>query len=197
MGATLVTIAKDVKIQVEFNPAKVGAYRLIGYENRMLAQPGLQRRHQGRRRDRRGAPRHGPLRAGPARPGSREAGRARPAQVPEAGRAGRVEQGVAHRQAPLQEARRRHEPADRARRRGRGPRRLAGPRADFKFAAAVAGFGMLLRDSPHKGTLTYAGVAGAGRLEPRRRPLGLPQGVPRTRPQGQGFTVAVTDRDGR
>ena len=36
-GATLVTIAKDVKIQVEFNPAKVGAYRLIGYENRMLA----------------------------------------------------------------------------------------------------------------------------------------------------------------
>ena len=36
MGATLVTIAKDVKIQVEFNPAKVAAYRLIGYENRML-----------------------------------------------------------------------------------------------------------------------------------------------------------------
>ena len=30
------TIAKDVKIQVEFNPAKVGAYRLIGYENRLL-----------------------------------------------------------------------------------------------------------------------------------------------------------------
>ena len=36
MGATLLTIAKDVKIQVEFNPAKVKAYRLIGYENRML-----------------------------------------------------------------------------------------------------------------------------------------------------------------
>jgi Ca-activated chloride channel family protein len=35
-GATLVTIAKDVKIQVEFNPAAVSAYRLIGYENRML-----------------------------------------------------------------------------------------------------------------------------------------------------------------
>lgn len=33
---SLVTIAKDVKIQVEFNPAKVGAYRLIGYENRAL-----------------------------------------------------------------------------------------------------------------------------------------------------------------
>jgi len=36
-GATLVTIAKDVKIQVEFNPSEVVAYRLIGYENRKLA----------------------------------------------------------------------------------------------------------------------------------------------------------------
>ncbi|ELR72628.1 Von Willebrand factor type A domain protein [Fulvivirga imtechensis AK7] len=35
-GGTLFTIAKDVKIQVEFNPAKVKAYRLIGYENRAL-----------------------------------------------------------------------------------------------------------------------------------------------------------------
>ncbi len=37
MAGTLHTIAKDVKIQVEFNPAKVKAYRLIGYENRALA----------------------------------------------------------------------------------------------------------------------------------------------------------------
>ncbi|MCZ6915668.1 MAG: DUF3520 domain-containing protein, partial [Gemmatimonadetes bacterium] len=37
MGGTLFTIAKDVKIQVEFNPARVQAYRLIGYENRLLA----------------------------------------------------------------------------------------------------------------------------------------------------------------
>lgn len=36
MGGTFFTIAKDVKIQVEFNPAIVKAYRLIGYENRML-----------------------------------------------------------------------------------------------------------------------------------------------------------------
>ena len=35
-GGTLVTIAKDVKIQVEFNPGHVSAYRLIGYENRVL-----------------------------------------------------------------------------------------------------------------------------------------------------------------
>ena len=36
-GGTLFTIAKDVKIQVEFNPAYVAGYRLLGYENRMLA----------------------------------------------------------------------------------------------------------------------------------------------------------------
>jgi Ca-activated chloride channel family protein len=35
-GGTLVTVAKDVKIQVEFNPRAVAAYRLIGYENRLL-----------------------------------------------------------------------------------------------------------------------------------------------------------------
>jgi Ca-activated chloride channel homolog len=36
-GSTLFTIAKDVKLQLEFNPAKVQAYRLIGYENRVMA----------------------------------------------------------------------------------------------------------------------------------------------------------------
>ena len=36
LGSTLFTIAKDVKLQIEFNPARVKAYRLIGYENRML-----------------------------------------------------------------------------------------------------------------------------------------------------------------
>lgn len=38
MTGTLITIAKDVKIQVEFNPAQVASYRLIGYENRLLAK---------------------------------------------------------------------------------------------------------------------------------------------------------------
>lgn len=36
MGATLVTVAKDVKFQVEFNPAAIKGYRLIGYENRLM-----------------------------------------------------------------------------------------------------------------------------------------------------------------
>ncbi len=38
LAGTLVTIAKDVKIQVEFNPSQVKAYRLLGYENRLLRQ---------------------------------------------------------------------------------------------------------------------------------------------------------------
>jgi Ca-activated chloride channel family protein len=37
IGATLIPIAKDVKIQIQFNPAQVGSYRLIGYENRVMA----------------------------------------------------------------------------------------------------------------------------------------------------------------
>ncbi len=37
VSGNLVTVAKDVKIQIEFNPAKVQSYRLIGYENRLLA----------------------------------------------------------------------------------------------------------------------------------------------------------------
>jgi len=38
LGSTLFTIAKDVKIQIEFNPGQIKAYRLIGYENRILAK---------------------------------------------------------------------------------------------------------------------------------------------------------------
>ncbi len=38
MGASLVTVAEDVKFQVEFNPAVVAGYRLIGYENRRLSE---------------------------------------------------------------------------------------------------------------------------------------------------------------
>ena len=37
LGSTLVTVAEDVKLQVEFNPAWIGEYRLLGYENRLLS----------------------------------------------------------------------------------------------------------------------------------------------------------------
>ncbi|MBI4862495.1 MAG: VWA domain-containing protein, partial [Candidatus Riflebacteria bacterium] len=37
VGGTLLTVARDVKVQVEFNPARVAAYRLVGYENRLMS----------------------------------------------------------------------------------------------------------------------------------------------------------------
>ncbi len=43
---------------------------------------------------------------------------------------------------------------------------------DLKFASAVAGFGMLLRDSPHKGSLTYAGVLEIAEPVSAHDPLG-------------------------
>jgi Ca-activated chloride channel family protein len=45
-GATLFTVAKDVKLQVEFNPAKVQAYRLLGYENRLLEKEDFNNDHK-------------------------------------------------------------------------------------------------------------------------------------------------------
>jgi len=42
-GSTLVMVAKDVKVQVEFNPRNVGSYRLIGYENRVLGPASVDR----------------------------------------------------------------------------------------------------------------------------------------------------------
>ncbi|MCK7487385.1 MAG: DUF3520 domain-containing protein [Bacillus subtilis] len=42
LGASLITVAKDVKLQIEFNPLLVKGYRLIGYENRLLSLRRLQ-----------------------------------------------------------------------------------------------------------------------------------------------------------
>ena len=55
-AATLFPIAKDVKIQVEFNPAAVAEYRLIGYETRALRREDFNNDKRGCGRDRRRAP---------------------------------------------------------------------------------------------------------------------------------------------
>ena len=113
MGATLVTVAKDVKIQLEFNPAKVGAFRLIGYENRVHGAQGLQRRQEGRGRDRGRAPRDGPVRTGAAgrRARTDDGGRSEVLQDDDDPYA---ERRVIHSQAARTSAGRRPEPADRA-----------------------------------------------------------------------------------
>ncbi|MCY1533663.1 hypothetical protein D9M68_690030 [compost metagenome] len=155
ISSTLATIARDVKIQVEFNPATVQEYRLIGYENRMLAradfnndkvdagdigaghtvtalyeltlagQPGLV----------------DPLRYQPATPTRPASGRnAELAHVklryklPAASTSQLMDITVA-RQAI---------------------RPLAQGDDDFRFAAAVAGFGQALRGGTHTGSWGYA-----------------------------------------
>ncbi len=151
MGATLMTLAKDVKIQVDFNPAQVNAYRLIGYENRVL-------RNEDFNDDTKDA---GDMGAGhtvtalfeivprgveialpavdaskyqqPAtsdrRSGSNEMLTVRVRyKLPDASDSTRFDVPLADRGASFDSS-----------------------SADYRFAAAVAEFGMILRESPHKG----------------------------------------------
>lgn len=151
MGSTLQTVAKDVKLQLEFNPAEVQAFRLIGYENRLL-------RHQDFNDDTRDAGEMGsghtvtalyelvptgasstissvdPLKYQRGRTQLRNAPRGELLTVklryklPEGDQSRLLE-------LPVQD------------------RGLSFDRAsdDLRFAASVAAFGMILRDSPHKG----------------------------------------------
>jgi len=156
-GGTLFTIAKDVKLQVEFNPARVQAYRLIGYENRAL-------RNEEFDDDRRDA---GDMGAGhsvtalyeivpvgvrmdvEAETPSLRYQRVDPA--PRAGSGGELAFVKLRYKHPSSETSRLFSQAvvDR----GDGRRS-----DDFRFSAAVAGFGMLLRDSRFKGSATVDGM---------------------------------------
>ncbi len=148
MAGTLLTIAKDVKIQVEFNPARVGAYRLIGYENRLL-------RAEDFNDDRRDA---GEIGAGHSLTVLYELVPAGvPIDLPEVDP---LRYQTTRWSAPspdlLTVKLRYKEPQGETSRQLESPLQAArgdfwGASDDFRFAAAVAGFGMLLRDSPHKG----------------------------------------------
>jgi Ca-activated chloride channel family protein len=158
MNGTLVTVAKDVKVQIEFNPAMVGAYRLIGYENRSLAPRDFND-------DRKDA---GDVGAGHAVTALYEIVPA--SAVAAAGEVDPLKYQPQHRTAqppangelltlklrfkrPDREVSERLETAvsDTGRAYGQAS-------VDFKFAAAVAAFGMVLRDSPHRGTATFDAV---------------------------------------
>ena len=156
MGGTLVTLAKDVKLQIEFNPARVAGYRLIGYGNRLLDDEDFND-------DTKDA---GELGAGHTVTALYEVvpvGVAVPREDvddlryqpqaddpplsefddemlyvkvrykdPDGEKSKLLEQAVADRSGM--------------------------PSTDFRFATAVAGFGMLLRDSPHAGTFSLDDV---------------------------------------
>ena len=156
MGATLLTIAKDVKIQVEFNPSRVSSYKLLGYENRMLAAEDFNN-------DKKDA---GELGAGGTVTALYEivpAGvkddtlpsvdplKYRKAAAPEPSADGKELLTVKFRYK---------KPAETASRLITRPlldeeRAWSQASPDLKFAASVAGFGMMLRHSSTKGNLTY------------------------------------------
>jgi hypothetical protein len=156
MSGTLVTVAKDVKVQVEFNPAVVDAYRLIGYENRAS-------RNEDFNDDKdagdmgaghtvtmlyevvpRGVSINGPgvdpLKSQPAAPP-----------------AGNVSNETLNLKIRYKE------PAASASKLLAFPlvdreKTFSKASVDFRFAAAVAEFGMILRDSPYKGTATIGSL---------------------------------------
>lgn len=153
LSGTLVTIAKDVKIQIEFNPAQVAAYRLIGYENRMLDAEDF---HD----DKKDA---GEIGAGHAVTALYEiipAGVSSDTTVP-------AVDPLKYQQAPQPSAAAESGELLTMKLRYKIPGRQESQlmehvvydsgagfdQADpeFQFAAAVAGFGMLLRDSDHRG----------------------------------------------
>jgi Ca-activated chloride channel family protein len=156
MGSTLVTVAKDVKIQVEFNPVKVGAFRLIGYENRVMA-------HQDFHDDTKDA---GEIGAGHHVTALYEI--APPGQAGDEPKVDPLKytktapSGLASNETLTVKLRYKRPDGDTSRLIQIGvvdPGKSFGEASDdLKFACAVAGFGMLLRDSPDKGSLTYAGV---------------------------------------
>jgi Ca-activated chloride channel family protein len=151
---TLVTIAKDVKIQVDFNPARVGAYRLIGYENRMLQAEDF-------RDDTKDA---GEIGAGHTVtalyeliPAGQESHlpQAEPSKYRQAGQ---PTQAAASDECFTLRLRYKLPDAETSRETsfpvGDSGESLEGASGDFRFAAAVACFGMLLRDSEHKAAST-------------------------------------------
>ncbi|MCH8017350.1 MAG: DUF3520 domain-containing protein, partial [Acidobacteria bacterium] len=158
INSTLVTIAKDVKIQIEFNPLQVSAYRLIGYENRLLRQEDFND-------DSKDA---GEIGAGHTVTALYEivpAGRGLqiPGVDPLKYQTPMGTTGVAQRGELLTLKLRYKQPDGETSRLLEFPVRdgnkaYSQASQDFKFAAAVASFGMILRESPYKGNGTLAGV---------------------------------------
>ena len=155
-GATLVTVAKDVKLQVEFNPALVAGYRLIGYEKRLLHDEDFND-------DKKDA---GDLGAGHTVTALYEivpAGQAVPAakvdklkyQTPRAATNASAEMMTVkvRYKAPQGDVSKlmQHTVTDAA-------PAMSQTSADFRWAVAVASYGMMLRESPHRGQLQWPQV---------------------------------------
>jgi Ca-activated chloride channel family protein len=155
-GGALACVAKDVKFQVDFNPARVAAYRLVGYENRLLKAEDF-------KNDKKDAGDMGsghqvtvlyeivPVGVDIDLPGVDRSKYATPAKPDP--------------NAPDEwltvKMRYKQPDADTSKELAKvlpGKALGADLSADFRFAAAAASFGMILRDSQFRGAMTYAGV---------------------------------------
>jgi len=171
LSSTLLTIAKDVKIQVEFNPATVAEYRLIGYENRALAREDFGNDRvdageigaghsvtaiyevalTGSRGERLGAGRYQQQRRVRHRPGDELALVRVRYKLPASATSSLIETPVP----------------------GSGMIcDIAQTSERYRFAAAVAGFGQLLRGGKYTGTFTYADVLELARTARGNDPFG-------------------------
>ncbi len=155
------TIAKDVKVQVEFNPDRCSSYRLIGYENRVMET-------QDFRDDKKDA---GEIGAGHSVTALYEivptGAPAKPALADRPLKYRRSKGDAAADKEASPELftvylRYKQPDGDKASEISRGViddgRDFGRASTDLKFSASVAGFGMLLRGSPYKGSLTYPAV---------------------------------------
>ena len=176
LGSTLVTVARDVKLQVEFNPSRVAAYRLLGYEDRLLAASEFNNDRVGAGDVGAGhtvtalyeivpvggdygypyAPGVDPLRYTATTPPAR-ADSGRPAAGADSNELLTVKvryklPGAENMDHLVAESKRMDFPfVDRG-------AKFEEADADFQFAAAVAGFGLVLRDSPYRGSATASDV---------------------------------------
>lgn len=173
VSSTLVTVAKDVKVQVEFNPAKVSRYRLIGYENRVLKKEDFNNDNVDA----------GEIGAGhsvtalyeivPVGADEKFAKATPPVDELKYQARGAVssrletpmpakKQAAAHDELLTVKVRFKKPDAFFSEKREFAlkddGRQFAKASADFRFAAAVAQFGMILRGSPHKGSATIGDV---------------------------------------
>jgi Ca-activated chloride channel family protein len=165
ISGTLVTVAKDVKIQIEFNPAKIAAYRLIGYEKRKLAAKDFHN-------DKKDAGEMGaghvvtalyelvPVGAAVTSEEKKNEGLRYQANPPAANPAKLGVDAKVASEAFVVKLRHKLPDADTSTLReipvGDVAKSYDKASEDFQFASAVAAFGMLLKQSPYKGQASYA-----------------------------------------
>jgi Ca-activated chloride channel family protein len=166
LGSTLFTIAKDVKVQVEFNPATVAEYRLVGYENRMLAKEDFND-------DTKDA---GELGAGhtvtalyeivPTESFERNSGRVDPLIYQKEARIPRISWGKS---TDVMTVKLRYKDPDSMTSKlikktvGRSDVEAYGKSDNFRFASSVAEFGLLLRNSPYRASASFDHVLAQAR----------------------------------